>query len=375
MTTGPATDTPESPPESAPKTAQATDLFLSLTPDRVLEAVDAAGLTTRPLCYPLNSFENRVYEVELEDGERIIAKFYRPGRWSAEQILEEHRFLQEMDAEEIPVGTVRPFPDGETLHTIEGIYYALFDRRGGRAPDELTDAMARRLGMLVGRLHNVGAQLSGEPRLHLTADAFIRDNLRWLEEHRTLPTHLETRYHDAANRVADLLDALMEGVPTHRLHGDLHLGNVLDRGGELALVDLDDMCIGPAVQDVWLALPGRDRWAEGQRQVFLEGYGQFRLFDATNLRLIEPLRALRLIHYATWLARRWHDPTFPANWPHFGTEEYWTQETEGLEEQVALIEGESVPAEMAAGLGVERSAPKPEEALTNKDYFWDWEED
>lgn len=355
--------------------SEATDLFLSLTPDRVLEAVEAAGLATRPLCYPLNSFENRVYEVELEGGERIIAKFYRPRRWNTEQILEEHRFLQELDAEEIPVGTVRPFPDGESLHRIEAIYYALFDRRGGRAPDELTDAMAGRLGMLVGRLHNVAVRNSGEPRLHLTADTFIRDNLRWLEEHGTIPAHLESRYLDAGRRVADLLDALMEDVPVHRLHGDLHLGNVLDRGGELTLVDFDDMTIGPAVQDLWLALPGRDRWAERQREVFLDGYEQFRLFDRSTLRLIEPLRALRLIHYATWLARRWHDPTFPANWPHFGTEEYWNQETEGLEEQLAVIEGESVPTELAARMGLERPAPKPEEALSNKDYFWDWEED
>lgn len=354
---------------------ESTDLFLSLTPDRVLAAVEAAGLSTRPLCYPLNSFENRVYEVELEDRERIIAKFYRPGRWSAEQILEEHRFLQELDAEEIPVGNVRPFPDGETLHTIDDIFYALFDRKGGRAPDEVTDTLAERLGMLVGRLHNVGVQRPGEPRLHLDADTFIRANLRWLKEHGTLPDHLENRYLDTGHRVADLLDALMEEVPVHRLHGDLHLGNVLDRGGELALVDLDDMTVGPAVQDVWLAVPGRDRWAERQREIFLGAYEQFRLFDRSTLRLVEPLRALRLIHYATWLARRWHDPTFPANWPHFGTEEYWSQETEGLEEQLALIEGESVPADLAERMGLERPLPKPEEALTNKDYFWDWEDD
>jgi len=345
-------------PSAEGAAAEATDLFLSLTPDRVLAAVEAAGLETRPLCYPLNSFENRVYEVELEDGERIIAKFYRPGRWSAEQILEEHRFLQELDAAEIPVGTVRPFPDRETLHQIEHIYYALFDRRGGRAPDETTDAMAERLGMLVGRLHNVAVQNDGEPRLHLTADIFIRQNLRWLKEHQTLPTHLEDRYLDAGFRIADLLDALMEDVSVHRLHGDLHLGNVLDRGGQLTLVDFDDMTLGPAVQDLWLAVPGRDRWAERQRDIFLDAYEQFRLFDRSTLRLVEPLRALRLIHYATWLARRWHDPTFPAN-----------------EEQLALIQGESVPADMAQRMGLEAPAPKPEEALTNKDYFWDWEED
>lgn len=363
------------PPGPGREPGGATDLFLELTPDRVLAAVEAAGLATRPVCYPLNSFENRVYEVELEDRERIIAKFYRPGRWSAEQILEEHRFLQELNEAEIPVGTVRPFPDGDTLKTIDHIYYALFDRRGGRAPDELSDALAERLGMLAARLHNVGVRRSGEPRLELTADTFIRPNLEWLERHGTLPSHLEGRYLDAGHRVADLLDPLMEGVETHRLHGDLHLGNVLDRDGVLTLVDLDDMMIGPAVQDVWLALPGRDEHALRQRGVFLAGYQQFRDFDRSTLRLVEPLRALRLIHYATWLARRWHDPVFPATWPHFGTEEYWRGETEALEEQVVLIREESVSDAMAEGLGLGAVPGRGEELLSNEDYFWDWEGD
>jgi Ser/Thr protein kinase RdoA (MazF antagonist) len=154
-----------------------TDLFLSLRPEKVLAAVEAAGLETRPVCYPLNSFENRVYEVELVDRSRVIAKFYRPGRWSQEQILEEHQFLIDLDRDEIPVGTVQPFPDGTTLQQIENIYYSIFDRRGGRAPDELNDEAVLRLGRLVGRIHAAGASREAEHRLQLTADNYIRRNL------------------------------------------------------------------------------------------------------------------------------------------------------------------------------------------------------
>lgn len=352
-----------------------TDLFLALTPERVLEAVERAGLETRPVCYPLNSFENRVYEVELADKSRIIAKFYRPGRWSREQILEEHRFLTDCAEAEIPVGGVAPFPDDETVHQTENIFYALFERRGGRSPDEMRDDLARRLGMLTGRLHTVGAERDAPHRLVLSAEPYVRSNLDWLERHGTLPAHLEARYLDTGRRIADHLDKLLEGVEIQRVHGDLHLGNVLDRDGLLYLVDFDDMVIGPPVQDVWLSIPGRDRDADRQRQIFLEGYEQFRLFDRSTLRLVEPLRALRLVHYATWLARRWHDPIFPATWPQFGTEEYWQGETEALEEQLRLIENESLTDRERELWNVPVATEEPDEALTNKDYFWDWEDD
>ena len=313
---------------------ETTDLFLSLTPEAVLAAVEQAGVTTRPVCYPLNSFENRVYEVELEDKTRVIAKFYRPGRWSREQILEEHELLSELAAAEIPVGTVIPFPDGQTVHRTGRIYYALFERMGGRAPDEATEPLAHRLGMLAARLHTVGATKDAPHRLHLDAGSFVRPSLAWLEEHGSLPPHLAGRYLDAGRRIADRLDRLLEGVPVQRIHGDLHLGNVLDRDGRLVLVDFDDMVTGPPVQDLWLSIPGRDADSDRLRQAFLAGYEQLRLFDVSTLRLIEPLRALRMIHYSTWLARRWHDPIFPATWPQFGTETWWEQELEALERQL-----------------------------------------
>jgi Ser/Thr protein kinase RdoA (MazF antagonist) len=347
----------------------ATDLFLALTPERVLDAVEAAGLAVRPLCYPLNSFENRVYEVELADRSRVVAKFYRPRRWSASQILEEHRFLTELEAEEIPVCAARPFPDGSTLATIDGIRYAVFDRKGGRAPDELDAAMANRLGMLVGRLHQVGARRPDADRLPLTSAAYLRSDLDWLERRGTLPARLATRYSTAARAVADAYDRLAEGVPVLRLHGDLHLGNVLERDGQLRLLDFDDAMIGPAAQDLWLALPGRDPETAALIDRFLEGYEAFRPFDRRELRLIEPLRGLRMVHYAAWLARRWHDPVFPRNWPHFGTEEAWERETLDLEEQAAIVARVERGLPAVAGPG---EAAEGEE-LTNADLFWDWE--
>lgn len=354
-----------------------TDLFLSLTPEKVLAAVEAGGLRTNPVCYPLNSFENRVYEVELEDRTRVVAKFYRPGRWREEQILEEHQFLADLAADELPVCTMREFPGGGTLRRIDDIWYALSDRRGGRAPDELDPVTARRLGMLVGRMHNVAVRREARHRLRLTAEAYAREDLDWLEDQGTVPGHLRRRYFAAAHAIADSAEELLAGVPVHRIHGDLHLGNLLFRDGLLRVLDFDDMMVGPAVQDLWLALPGRDARALVLRDALLAGYEQFRLFDRSTLRLVEPLRGLRIIHYAVWLARRWHDPAFPAAWPHFGTPEYWDRETQDLEEQLAVIRGEAEEEAGAGGDGADgRGRVKEEEpVLTNRDFFWDWEGD
>jgi len=357
-------------PESA-----ITDLFLELTPERVLAAVEAGGLECNNLCYPLNSFENRVYEVELVDRNRVIAKFYRPGRWNEGQILEEHRFLSQLDEADIPVCTMRPFPDETTLKRIDEMYYSLSDRRGGRAPDELGSDLARRFGMLVGRIHNVAAVDPGSERRPMNADHFIRRPLAWLEEHDSLPASLGDRYRRTAEAIADLADPLLKEVDTHRIHADLHLGNVLLRDGTLHLLDFDDMCCGPPVQDMWLALPGRDEETIRLRESFLVGYEQFRLFDRASLRLIEPLRGMRMVRYAVWLARRWHDPAFRAGWPHFGTFEFWEGETRDLEEQLQVVRKETGGTSVAASEGGFQGAEDTEEELTNKDYFWDWEGD
>lgn len=351
-------------------TAPPTDLFLDLTPERVLDAVEAAGVACRPVCYPLNSFENRVYEVELADRTRVVAKFYRPGRWSREQILEEHEYLAEADAAEIPVCPARPFRDGSTVAEIEGIFYTLFDRKGGRAPDELGSAAAERLGMLVARLHLVGAAHPARHRLRLTSADYLRSDLDWLEATRAIPPRLAKRWQAAAGAIADAWDRASAGREGDwiRLHGDLHLGNVLERDGVLRLLDFDDMMVGPPVQDLWLALGGRDAETLRGREAFLEAYESFRPFDRTTLAWIEPLRGLRMAHYTAWLARRWHDPIFPPNFPYFGAEDFWERDTADLEEQAALV----LRLERA-GPGATAASVAPEEELSNKDLFWDWE--
>jgi Ser/Thr protein kinase RdoA (MazF antagonist) len=352
--------------------ARSPDLFYGLTPERVLEAVDAAGLRTNPVCYPLNSFENRVYEVELADRTRVVAKFYRPGRWTRAQILEEHAFLADLAAEEVPIVPARPFPDGSTLRETSGIWYSISDRRGGRAPDELDEPLLRRLGRLIARVHNVGARRAATERPRLDADRYVRRNLAWLREHDGLPRAVRQRYLDTAEAIAEIADLRMKGVETLRVHADLHLGNVLLRDGLLTLLDFDDFVTGPAVQDLWLVLPGRGADAERQCAVLLEGYRELRELDASTLALIEPLRALRMVRYAVWIARRWNDPAFRQGWPQFGDADFWRRETEDLEEQLAVIRGETGPALDRARQDV--GAAEPAIELTNKDYFWDWDE-
>ncbi|WP_437536076.1 serine/threonine protein kinase [Sorangium sp. So ce726] len=343
-------------------TTTPTDLFLSLTPHKVIEAVEAAGVPCNRVCYPLNSFENRVYEVEREDRTRVIAKFYRPGRWTREQILEEHRFLAELADAEIPVCPTRMFPDGETLKQIDHIPYCLFERMGGRAPDELGDELFVRLGRLAARIHNVGAASAAEHRVRLSADTYARDDLGWLVERKLIPATVERRYLTAARAVADAAEERLRGVDVHRIHGDLHPGNLLLRDGALRVLDFDDMVVGPAVQDLWLLLPGRDETARQQRELFIEGYEELRRFDRSTLGLIEPLRGLRMIHYAAWIARRWHDPIFPRTFPHFGTEAYWREETSSLEEVLQLTRDGD-----AGGPGGGADEPPP----SGGKYFWD----
>lgn len=348
--------------------ASGVDTFLSLTPERVLDAVEASGMPCHAACHPLNSFENRVYAVTLEDGRQVVAKFYRPGRWTPAQILEEHRFLEDLVLAEVPVSPVLPFPDGRTLRQIEGIWYCLHARLPGRTPQEIDPGEAERLGMVVARIHLIGALRDAPQRLRVAAETLVRAELRWMDGEGIVADPFRARWHEAGLAVAAVLDRRLRDVEMHRIHGDFHLGNLVLSDGAFHVLDFDDMVVGPAVQDLWLLAPGRDAHDRRLREAFLEGYEQFRAFDRASLDLIEPLRGLRMIRYAAWLARRWHDPIFPATWPHFGTEEYWRIETEALEDVVrgmARLE--------ADGSGASRDLDG-EPPLSNRDLFWDWEE-
>ena len=344
-----------------------TEFFFRLTPDWVLRAAEAAGFEPTGHCTALNSLENRVYDLRLADGSHVVAKFYRPGRWSREAVLDEHRFLFDLRDVEIPVCVPIEFPQGGTLHEVEGILYAIWPRTGGRAPDELDDEQVAILGRLVARIHNVGAAREAKARLRLSSHSYGLAPLEALESRNALPPQFARRYRAAVERLAVAYDAASRGVPVHRIHGDCHLGNLLAGREGYFFLDFDDCVVGPAVQDVWMLLPGRDAQAARQRELLIDSYRQFRDFDPSWLRLVEPLRALRFVHYAAWIARRFEDPAFPDAFPHFGTEEYWEKETCDLEEQVRLVEGGERRAQAGEGESVREAEPD----LTNKDFFWD----
>jgi len=338
------------------------EFFYSLTPDAVINAVEQSGLNPTGHYMVLNSYENRVYDLMLEDGSHIIAKFYRPGRWSAEQILEEHSFLAQLGDDEIPVCAPLPFPDGRTLHSFEDIFFAVWRRTGGRVRDELGDDDLRSLGRLIARIHNTGASKKAPHRLTLSPENFIEKPAAFLDEKRFLPPHCRVRFIDAASEVASIYRSLLSDVPLHRIHGDCHMGNLLHGPDGWFFLDFDDFVNGPAVQDIWMLAPAMDREGARQRDVIIEGYRDFREFDSSWMRLVEVLRALRYINYAAWIARRWDDPAFPEIFPHFGTEKYWEDETSDLVKQLDVIKR-----------GIDPAAVPDEPELTNKDFFWDLE--
>ena len=354
--------------------ASAANLFLGLTPDAVLAAIESAGLRCTSVCWPLNSYENRVMEVELADEARtrLVTKFYRPQRWSEAQILEEHAFLAELDADEVPVVPALTFPGGGSLRQIavEGgadtVWFCLFPRFGGRAPEEVSDALAARLGALCGRIHSVGARQPFVARHQLSGKTYGGEALALLEASGRVPQPLRRRFMSAAKETIALVDEWLPGVAVQRIHGDFHLGNLIERDNLLHALDFDDTATGPAVQDLWMLLPGRDPDSLRRRELFLSAYEQFRPFDRTTLRLIEPLRGLRLVHFCGWLAARWHDPIFPQTWPQFTSDAFWQETAESLDQAMDLAFADP-PAAVATPLVAE------EGELTNADFFWDWE--
>ena len=349
--------------------ADDSEFFFRLTPDRVLEAVESGGFHPTGHCTALNALENRVYDVRLDEGNHVVAKFYRPGRWSRAAILDEHRLLFALRDAEIPVCAPVAFADGETIHEVEGIHYAVWPRTGGRSPEELSDDEVAVLGRLLARIHSVGEATRVEQRRRLCSESFPLESLRLLEERGFLPPSCAARYRAAVEEVVSLYDEWSDGIELIPIHGDCHVGNLL-RGDEgWFFLDFDDMLIGPPVHDVWMLLPGRDSYAERQRALLIDAYRQFRPFDERSLRLVEPLRAFRFIFYSGWIARRWRDPAFPDAFPHFGTEAYWQDETRDLEDQLDRILGRR------AGVGdpgeAEGAGDAQSEELTNKDFFWD----
>ncbi|HEY0962564.1 MAG TPA: serine/threonine protein kinase [Pseudomonadales bacterium] len=313
--------------------------FATLSPDWVLSAVESTGRLCDGRMLALNSYENRVYQVGIEEGEPLIVKFYRPQRWTREQILEEHGFMHELDLHELPVVAPIADADGRTLQDFEGFMFALFPRRGGRSPDLDLDTL-QVIGRTLGKLHGIGAGSRFRHRARLGVESFAEASATFLLERDFIPADLRKAYETLAR---DLIRRVKQVFAERRyaelrIHGDCHPGNVLWRDDIPYLVDFDDTMTGPAVQDLWMLLSGTREQQLAQLSELIDGYDTFHSFAPAELGLIEALRTLRLMHYSAWLARRWDDPAFPRSFPWFNTPRYWSQHVLELREQLAALD-------------------------------------
>jgi Ser/Thr protein kinase RdoA (MazF antagonist) len=338
------------PPAGGPPRA-----YEDLTPLAVLEALDACGLRGDGRLLQLNSYENRVFQVFLEDGSAVVAKFYRPGRWSDAQILEEHAFAQELAEAEVPVvaplqllagddieicsGDVGSLPtlarwrDGRSAHR-----WSVSPRRSGREPELEQLSTLEVLGRFLGRLHAVGRRQPFRHRRQMRPGDDARQAIQTLAAQDCIPATQADAWHVLARQAADAIAAAFEApAASLRLHGDCHLGNVLWRDGLPHIVDLDDACTGPAVQDLWMLVSGDAQTLPAQLRALLSGYELFADFDDGELRLIEPLRTLRMLRHCAWIAERWQDPTFPIHFPYFRDAAWWSQQTTQLREQLQVM--------------------------------------
>lgn len=314
--------------------------YYQLSPDTILHAVESLGFICDGRLLALNSYENRVYQVGIEEAEPLIAKFYRPGRWSNEAIMEEHAFSDELAEAELSV--VAPLKiGGESLHEHQGFRFALFPRQGGHAPELAHQPTLRHLGQVLARIHGIGSRFRFHHRLQLTPITYGEEPIQFLQAGPWLPAHLQDVFQSLSQQLLELINAAWERagpVAAIRVHGDCHPGNILWRHDTAHFVDLDDTLTAPAIQDIWMLLSGERDEMQEQLSWFLEGYSFFRDFDPRELHLLEALRTLRLLHYNAWLARRWHDPAFPRTFPWFESPRHWEDVINQLREQLYLVQ-------------------------------------
>ncbi len=317
--------------------------FAALNPDAIIDSVESLGLQSDARIFPLNSYENRVYQIGLEEntdyGSKIIGKYYRPNRWSNEQIQEEHDFTTELAQLEIPVVAPLQFKQ-KSLHTFEDFKFALYLQKGGRTAELDNPEHLEWIGRFLGRIHLAGASKPFLTRPQVSVQDFAINSTEYLLQQNFIPDYLLDAYQTLS---ADLINILKqrfkgESVENIRLHGDCHTGNILwtDKGPHF--VDFDDCRSGPAIQDLWMLLSGDRQEQQQQLNHVLDGYFEFAEIKSTELPLIEPLRTLRIMHYTSWLARRWTDPSFPMNFPWFNTTNYWEQHILELREQFSLLQ-------------------------------------
>lgn len=320
--------------------AVSTHPYEHLTPDVVLDALESVGKRGDGRLLTLNSYENRVYQIWLEDDSVVVAKFYRPARWTREQIAEEHEFAASLADNEIPM--VAPLAiEGRTLFHFAGFDFAVFPRRGGRAPELENPEVLEWIGRFIGRIHLVGRTRKFTHRPSLDIETFGRESRTWLLGSGMIPTDLLPAWKSVVDLALEGVEHAWEragAVEQIRLHGDCHAGNMLWTEDGPHFVDLDDSRSGPAVQDLWMLLAGDRAAMTRQMSDVLAGYEDFAEFDHDELVLIEPLRTLRLLHYSAWLGRRWDDPAFPAAFPWFNTARYWQDRILEMREQVAAMQ-------------------------------------
>ena len=298
-------------------------------------------------CQPLASFENRVYEIEFEEpliaseanktvsAKRAVTKFYRPGRWNEAQILEEHEFMSDILAAEVPVVVPYSFEnEGTTLkQSDEGLFFCLYPKVGGRQPEDLTTPQLQQLGRLIARMHIVGKQKTAKHRVSLTPSTYGTSSLDFLLQDQIIPANSEQRFESVVRAIISISEELFRGQPLQRIHGDCHAGNILwnEKLGPF-FIDFDDMVVGPPVQDLWLLAPDPDHLRD-----LMDGYHMMMDLPQGSLKLVESLRALRMIHYATWIAKRYEDPAFQLAFPQFESPKYWDELTYDLERQLERI--------------------------------------
>jgi Ser/Thr protein kinase RdoA (MazF antagonist) len=319
--------------------ADLKETYDELTPDIIISAVESLGLYSDARILALNSYENRVYQVGIEDNTPVIAKFYRPLRWSNEAILEEHEFTQSLKDLDIPVVPPLSF-DGTSLFEYSGFRFSLYPRVGGQAPALDNNDHLEIIGRFIGRIHNLGKQATFSQRPSITVDSYGHQSRQFLLENNFIPTDLLAAYETISNDVIQHIEQRFTQISFKaiRLHGDCHSGNLLWRDDRAHFVDFDDARNGPAIQDLWMMLSGDEQNRQLQLSDILAGYTEFCDFDAAELGLVESLRGLRLMHYSAWLARRWNDPAFPHNFPWFNTERYWAEHVLALREQLAALQ-------------------------------------
>ena len=314
--------------------------YARLDPDAILSALEAVDLLPTGGLLALNSYENRVYQVAMEDrtlGEFLIAKFYRPERWTDAAILEEHAFTRELADEELSV--VVPIElDGRTLFEHGGYRFALFRRQGGHPPNIENQDDLEVLARTLGRMHAVGARQPFAHRRALTVAGFGEASRAFVLASSFLPPEVRDAYETTTAHLLERIGPLSDGVPAQRIHGDSHLGNILWRDDTPHFVDFDDCMMGPPIQDLWMLLSGDRADQTGQLATILDAYQDFYDFDVSTLRLVEPLRSLRIMHHAAWIGQRWEDPAFPPAFPGFDQPRYWSEHLLALREQLALLD-------------------------------------